>query len=149
MPSSVDCVTETTPGWTACSSPIRTIQRSTSSGVSLPSGVGTVSSLIPASVSGAPPSSTFRCALSAQIDALPRAQHRAQADDVRAGAVEDREGGGVVAEVALDHGLEARGGLVGAVGDGVAVVDGGDGVQRLGQDGGVVVAREGSHGARR
>ena len=67
VPSSVDCVTETTPGWTTCSSPTRTIRRATSSGVSLPSGVGTVSSLIPPMISGAPHSSTFRCALSAQI----------------------------------------------------------------------------------
>ena len=77
--------------------------------------------------------------------ALPRAQHRAQADDVGARAVEDREGGGMLAEDGFDVGLQPRGGLVGAVGGGVAVVDGGDGVQRLGQDGGVVVAREGSH----
>ena len=66
MPSSVDCVIETTPGWTTCSSPIRVIRRSTSSVVSFPSGVGTVSSLMPAIASGAPPSSTLRCALSAQ-----------------------------------------------------------------------------------
>ena len=73
MPSSVDCVIETTPGWTTCSSPIRVIHRSTSSVVSFPSGVGTVSSLMPAIASGAPPSSTLRCALSAQT--TPRKNH--------------------------------------------------------------------------
>ena len=65
VPSSVDCVTDTTPGCTACSSPIRTTRVSTSEGVSLPSGVTTVSSLIPPITSGAPPSSTFRWAVSA------------------------------------------------------------------------------------
>ena len=67
VPSSVDWVTDTTPGCTTCSSPIRTIRVSASSGVSLPSGVGTVRSLIPPNTSGAPHSSTFRCAESAQI----------------------------------------------------------------------------------
>ena len=37
--------------------------------MSFPSGVGTVSSLLPSSRSGAPHSSTFRCAVSAQITA--------------------------------------------------------------------------------
>ena len=44
-----------------------------SSGVSLPSGVGTVSSLSPAIVSGAPPSSALMCAVSAQTTASHRA----------------------------------------------------------------------------
>ena len=82
-------------------------------------------------------------------DALPGAQHRPQADDVRARAVEDGEGDGVVTEVRADGGLQPRGPLVGAIRGGVTVVGGGDGIQRFGQDGGVVVAREGSHGARR
>ena len=43
-----------------------------SSGVSLPSGVGTVSSLRPPIRSGAPPSSTLMCADSAQITAPQR-----------------------------------------------------------------------------
>ena len=38
-------------------------------GGGFPSGVGTVSSLLPSSRSGAPHSSTFRCAVSAQITA--------------------------------------------------------------------------------
>ena len=117
--------------------------------MSLPSGVGTVSSLIPPMRLGRAALVDVQVRALRADDALPRAQHRAQADDVRAGAVEDREGGGVLAEVALDDGLQPRGPLVGAVGDGVAVVGGGDGIQRFRQDGGVVVAREGSHGARR
>lgn len=40
--------------------------------MSLPSGVGTVSSLSPAIRSGAPPSSTLMCAVSAQITAPQR-----------------------------------------------------------------------------
>ena len=81
--------------------------------------------------------------------ALPGAQHGPQADDVRARAVEDGEGDRVGTEVRPDLGLQPRGPLVGAIRRGVTVVGGSDGIQRFGQDGGVVVAREGSHGARR
>jgi len=52
-----------------CSSPKPQACFSTSSGVSLPSGVGTVSSLSPATRSGAPFSSVWMCAVSAQITA--------------------------------------------------------------------------------
>ena len=45
------------------------IRSATSSGVSLPSGVGTARSFTPAIRSGAPHSSTFRCAVSGQITA--------------------------------------------------------------------------------
>jgi hypothetical protein len=61
-------VIETTRGWTTCSSPTRTISGSISSGVSRPSGASAISSLRPAR-SGAPHSSTCRCALAAQITA--------------------------------------------------------------------------------
>ena len=64
-------MTETTPGWIACSSPIRAIHRFTSSGVSLPSGVATGSSLTPPMRSGAPHSSTLMCAVAAQTTAPP------------------------------------------------------------------------------
>ncbi len=63
------CEIESTRAWTACSSPTRSTRRITASGVSLPSMPGTVSSLTPAIASGAPHSSTFRCAVSAQITA--------------------------------------------------------------------------------
>jgi hypothetical protein len=82
-------------------------------------------------------------------DTLPGAQHRAQADDVRAGAVEDREDVGFGAERLAHARAQPRGHLVGAIGDGVPVVGGGDRRQRLGQDGGIVVTREGTHARRR
>ncbi len=63
------CVIEMTRAWTACSSPTRMTARSTSSGVSLPSGVGRSSSFVPVRNSGAPPSSTLMCALSAHTTA--------------------------------------------------------------------------------
>ena len=55
VPSSVLCVMETTCGIARCSSAQPQAWRSISSGVSLPSGVGTVSSLSPPIRSGAPP----------------------------------------------------------------------------------------------
>ena len=72
VPSSVDCVTETTSGCARCSSPQPHASRSMSSGVSLPSSVGTVSSLMPATRSGAPPSSTLMWAVDAAITAPQR-----------------------------------------------------------------------------
>ncbi len=72
MPSSVDWVIDTTPGWARCSSPKPQACRSTSSGVSLPSGVGTVSSLSPPTRSGAPFSSVLMWAVSAQMTAPHR-----------------------------------------------------------------------------
>ncbi len=63
---------ETTCGMARCSSSQPYAWRSISSGVSLPSGVGTVSSFRPPTRSGAPHSSTLMCALSAQITAPQR-----------------------------------------------------------------------------
>jgi len=74
VPNSVHCEIDTIRGCTACSKPTRSILLSTSSGVSLPCSVATVSSFTPAIDSGAPHSSTFRCALSAQITASHRRQ---------------------------------------------------------------------------
>ncbi len=65
-------VIETTLGWARCWSPYPQACRSTSSGVSLPWGVGTVSSFRPPTFSGAPHSSTWMCADSAQITASQR-----------------------------------------------------------------------------
>ena len=59
VPSSVVCVMLTASGCARCSSPHPHASRSMSSGVSLPSGVGTVSSLRPVIRSGAPPSSVW------------------------------------------------------------------------------------------
>ena len=99
--------------------------------------------------SGAPPSSTLRCALSAQITPCHGRSIARRPTTLAPVPLKTGKTVASVAEVLLHGGLQPRGRLVGAVGRGVAVVDGGDGVQRLGQDGGVVVAREGSHGARR
>jgi hypothetical protein len=121
VPSSVDCVTDTTPGCT----------------------------LDPAERLGRAALVHVQMGALGADHALPGPQHRPQADDVGARAVEHREGDGVRAEVRLDRGLQARRPLVGAVGDGVALVGGGDRLQGLGQYGGVVVAGEGTHGARR
>ena len=63
MPSSVDCVMLTASGCARCSSPHPHASTSISSGVSLPSGVVTVSSLRPATRSGAPFSSVWMCAV--------------------------------------------------------------------------------------
>src|SRR5919199_3404801 len=66
VPSSVDCVIETAPGWVRCSSPTPVTLARTRSGVSLPSGVSSSTSLTPSSRSGAPHSSTAMCAVRAQ-----------------------------------------------------------------------------------
>ena len=66
VPSSVLWVTDTTRACTWCSSPTPWTLVAASSGVSFPSGVGTVSSLEPRSRSGAPHSSTLMWAESAQ-----------------------------------------------------------------------------------
>ena len=73
------CEIDTARGCTACSSPIRAIRLSTASGVSLPSTPGKVSSLSPAIASGAPHSSTFRCAVSAQMTPSNR-RHAARSE---------------------------------------------------------------------
>jgi hypothetical protein len=65
-------VIETTAGWAWCSTPKPRAYRSSSSGVSLPSGVGTGISFSPATFSGAPHSSTLMCADSGQTTALHR-----------------------------------------------------------------------------
>ena len=72
VPSSVLWVTLTTLGWLWWGSPQPCACRSTSSGVSRASVVGTVSSLSPASFSGAPHSSTWMWAFSVQITASHR-----------------------------------------------------------------------------
>ena len=72
MPSSVDWVMVTTPGWARCTSPKPQAWVSMSAGVSLPSDVGIVQSLRPAPFSGAPPSSTLTCADAAQTTASQR-----------------------------------------------------------------------------
>ena len=73
MPISVDCVIVTTAGFARCTSSKPQACVSTAAGVSLPSGVGTVHNLRPASASGAPPSSVCTWARSVQITpARPR-----------------------------------------------------------------------------
>ena len=72
----------------------------------------------------------------------PAGEHRLQPDDVRAGAVEDRERLDALAEVLDEDLLQPRGVLVLAVGDLVAVVGGGDRGEHLGMDAGVVVGGE-------
>ena len=86
-------VTETTRGCTACSSPSRARRGATELGRrACRPGVGTASSLSPPTRSGAPHSSTCRCAVSAQIDRLPGPRRRAwRREDVGGGAVEDEE----------------------------------------------------------
>ena len=66
MPSSVVWVTLTTCGWARCTSSKPRASMSTSSGVSLPSGVRTGSSLRPPIFSGAPHSSRWMCAVDVQ-----------------------------------------------------------------------------------
>ena len=134
-------------GLDACSSPIATTRVSTSSGVSLPSGVGTVSSLIPPSASGAPHSSTLRCALSAQINACCGRSIAASPTTLAPVPLNTGNDRGV-AESPRRPPAAARP-RVRAVGRRVAVVGGGDRLHRLGQYGGVVVAGESTHGARR
>jgi hypothetical protein len=63
VPSSVVWVMLTASGWARCSSPHPQASRSMSSGMSLPSGVCTGSSLSPVILSGAPPSSVWMWAL--------------------------------------------------------------------------------------
>ena len=75
-------------------------------------------------------------------DRAPAGQHAGERDDVRAGAVEDRERLGLRAEVLAHDLLQALGVDVLAVGDLVAVVRGGDRGEHLGVHAGVVVARE-------
>ena len=81
--------------------------------------------------------------------ALPRPQQRPQGDDVGPRPVEGQEAAGTVAEVLAHPALEARRPLVGTVGARVAVVGRRDGLEHLGQSGGVVVGVEvGAHGER-
>ena len=72
VPSSVVWVMLTASGWARCSSPQPYASRATSSGVSLPSGVGTVSNLRPVIRSGAPASSVLMWAVSAVMTAPQR-----------------------------------------------------------------------------
>src|SRR5690606_2420644 len=65
-----------------------------------------------------------------------------QGDDVGGGAVEDRPGAGLLAEVLPEHLLQRLGVDVVAVGDLVTAVGVGDGPEDLGVHTGVVVAGE-------
>ena len=146
VPSSVVCVIETTSGCARCSSPQPHASWSMSSGVSLPSGLRTVRSFMPPTRSGAPPSSVLMCAVDAADDRAPAGEHRLQAGDVRAGAVEDGEGLDALAEVLREDLLQALGVDVLAVGDLVAAVGGGDRGEDLGVHAGVVVGGEAADG---
>ena len=86
------------------------------------------------------------CAVDAAITAPQRGSIDCSADDVRAGAVEDRERLDALAEVLREDLLQARGVVVLAVGDLVAVVRGGDRGEHLGVDAGVVVGGEAAEG---
>jgi hypothetical protein len=65
-------VSEATRGCTACSSPVRASRSGRSPGRSLPSIVGTVSTLMPAIRSGAPASSTCACEVAGVMTASQR-----------------------------------------------------------------------------
>ena len=75
-------------------------------------------------------------------DRAPAGQHRRQADDVGAGAVEHRVGLGILAEVPCADLLQACTVGIFAVADLVAAVGGGDRVEHLGVHTGVVVGGE-------
>lgn len=79
-------------------------------------------------------------------DRLPRAAQRAQRQDVRGAAVEDEVRAGLLAEVLAQELLRARGPWIGAVGDGVLGVGGGDRGEHLGMRTGVVVRGKALHG---
>ncbi len=76
-------------------------------------------------------------------DALERTEHRLEPDDVGAGAVEGDEGLRPVAEVPAEEAVGLPGDGVVAVGGGMAHVGGGDRLEDVGVDAGVVVAGEG------
>ena len=90
VPSSVVWVMLTAAGCARCSSSKPNASVSISSGVSLPSGVGTTNSLMPAIFSGAPPSSVWMCAVRVAMAAPHRGSRADERDDVGAGAVEHR-----------------------------------------------------------
>ncbi len=142
MPSSVACVIETARGWTWCSSPRLASQRPTSSGASLPCSVATVRSLTPAKRSGAPHSSTFRCAVSAQITASCGLVSASSERTFAPVPLKTKNGSRIGAEVAAEHLGRALGPGVGAVGAGVALVGAGDRLDHLGVGAGVVVGGE-------
>ena len=133
----------TASGWARCSSPQPQASVRCSSGVSLPSGVGTANSLRPADLLGRP-------AL-VGVDVRGRRSRRR-----RPSAAAARVSATTFAPVPLKTGntsacspncsrttsLQARGVDVLAVGDLVAAVGGGDGGEHLGVHAGVVVARE-------
>ena len=75
-------------------------------------------------------------------DGTPAREHGLEADDVRAGAVEDGEHGDVAAEVTSEDLVQATGVVVLAVRDLVAAVGRREGVEDLGVDAGVVVGGE-------
>ena len=114
----------------------------TSSGVSLPCSVATVSSLVPASRSGAPHSSTCMWATSVQITAS-NGRVRASIEATLAPVpLKTKKAAGVGAEVLAEELLGALGPGVGAVGAGVALVGGRDRLEHLGVGPGVVVGGE-------
>ena len=117
---------------------------STSAGVSLPSGVGMSTSLQPVNFSGAPHSSTLMWAVSAQRTASVGPQERAQAQHVGAGAVEDEVDVHVRAQVLAELRHRALGPGVASVGQGMAHVGAGDGLEQGGVDPRVVVAGKAS-----
>ena len=75
-------------------------------------------------------------------DRLVAPARGADAQHVGAAAVEDEEGRGLITEVRLEQALDVLGERVVAVAGGMADVGGGDGLQHLGVDGGVVVGSE-------
>ena len=79
-------------------------------------------------------------------DGAPAREHRLQADDIRARAVEDREDLHALAEVLGEHLVQPCRVDVLAVGDLVAVVGGRDGVEDLGMHARVVVGGEAAQG---
>ena len=146
VPSSVVCVIDTTSGCARCSSPQPQASSSMSSGVSLPFGVRTVSSLMPPTRSGAPPSSELMCAVDALMTAPQRGSIDCSAGDVGARAVEHREHLDALAEVLREDLLQPLGVDVLAVRDLVAAVGGGDGGEHLGVHARVVVGGEAADG---
>ena len=99
MPSSVVCVIDTASGCARCSSPQPHASRSMSSGVSLPSAVGTVSSLMPADPLGGAALVGVDVRGRCRDHRAPARQHRLQRRDVRPRAVEHRERLDALAEV--------------------------------------------------
>ena len=142
VPSSVLWVMETTCGIARCSSSQPQACRSISSGVSLPSGVGTVSSLSPPIRSGAPHSSTLMCALSAHTTAPHRSVTACSATTFAPVPLKTGNASAVGAEVAADDALQVLGVRVVTVRDLVPAVGQRQGGEHLGVNARVVVTGE-------